>query len=105
MPVTRPGWTERGSKSCRPLRVHFLDRAGLQIDLDAVDLVEIGPGHADEARVVGIVNRMNGAILVDAGFAGRKPVFLDWLELGVLGVFPSSSRSHSIMSVYLVAWP
>src|SRR5262249_6973607 len=76
------------SKSTRLLCVHFLDGAGLEIDLDALDLVEIGPGHADEARLVRIVNRVNGPILIDAGFAGRKPVLLDWLELGVLGVGP-----------------
>ena len=79
---------ELDSKSCRLLWVHFLDGAGLDIDPDAVDLVEIGPGYADEARVVRIVNRVNGAILIDAGFAGREPVLLDRLELGVLGVCP-----------------
>jgi hypothetical protein len=40
----------------RLLCVHFLDGAGLEINLDAVDLVEIGPGHADEARMVRIVD-------------------------------------------------
>ena len=76
----------RCADSRRLLCVHLLDRAGLQIDLDAVDLVEIGAGDADEARVVGIVDRVNGAVLVDAGFARREPVFLGRLELGVLGV-------------------
>jgi hypothetical protein len=47
---------ELSSKSGRLLCVHFLDGAGLEIDLDAVNLVEIGPGHADEARMVRIVD-------------------------------------------------
>src|SRR5215510_4486723 len=71
----------------RLLRVHFLDRAGLQVDLHAVDLIEVGSGHAHEARTVRIIDRVNGAILVNAGLARRKPVFLDRLELGVLGIF------------------
>lgn len=96
---------DRGSKSRRLLCVHFLDGASLEIDLDALDLVEIGPSHPDETRVVRIVNRVDGAVLVDAGFAWREPVLLIGLSLACLGFAPSSSRSHSIMSVYLVAWP
>ena len=64
------------------------DLAGLQVDLDAVDLVEIGAGDADKAGIIRIVDRMNGAVLVDAGLAWREPVLLDRLELGVLGVGP-----------------
>ena len=75
--VARLARRDPGSKSRRLLCVHFLDGAGLEVDLDAVDLFEIGPGHADEARFVRIVNRVNGAILIDAGFAGREPVLPD----------------------------
>src|SRR5665213_1244659 len=54
----------------RLLRCHLMDFAGLQVDADAVDVVEIDAGHAHEARLVRIVDRMNLAVLVDAGVAG-----------------------------------
>ena len=57
-----------------------------EIEAHAIDLVEIGAGHADEARVVGIVDRMDRAVLVDAGVAGQQAVLLDRLELGLLGI-------------------
>src|SRR5262249_23500568 len=56
--------------SRRLLRRHLLDLAGSQIEAHAVDLVEVGAGHAHEAGMVGIVDRMDGAVLVDAGVAG-----------------------------------
>ena len=65
------------------MRLHF---AGLQVEAHAMDAVEIGAGHADEAGVIGIVDRMDFAVLIDAGVAGRQPVFLRRLELGVLGI-------------------
>ena len=40
----------------RLLRRHLVDLASLEINPDAVDLVEIGAGYAHEARVVGIVD-------------------------------------------------
>ena len=55
----------------RLLRTDLLHRAGVQIDPDAGDLFEIGAGDADEARGFGIVDRVNGSVLVDAGMAGR----------------------------------
>src|SRR5580704_1308284 len=60
--------------------MHF---AGLQVEAHALDLIEIGPGDADEAGMIGIVDRMNLAVLIDAGFAGRQAVFLHRLELGM----------------------
>ena len=36
--------------------------------------------------MVGIIDRVDGAVLVDAGFARREPVFLRLFELGVVGV-------------------
>src|SRR5262249_4207098 len=68
-------------------RVHFPDRAGLQVDLDSVDLIEVGTGYAHEARMIRKIDRVNGTVLVDASIARREPVFLDHLELDVLGVF------------------
>ena len=79
---------EPDPNSRRLLCVHFFDNAGLEINPDAVDLVEISPGYADEARVVRIVNRVNGAVLIDSGFARREPVLFGRFELGVLGVCP-----------------
>src|ERR1051325_261555 len=67
----------------RLLRRHLLHHAGLQINADAVDLVEIGAGDADETRAIRVVDRMDRAVLVDAGLAGIEAVFLLRLELGV----------------------
>src|SRR6202166_2808864 len=57
--------------------------AGLQVEAHAIDFVQVSPGDADEARIVGIIDRVNLAVLIDAGFAGRQAVFLHRLELGV----------------------
>src|SRR6185312_11417524 len=76
----------RGKNLRRLLRRHLVHFAGLQIDAHAIDLVEVGAGDAHEAGVVGIVDRVDGAVLVDAGHAGLEPVCLDRLELGVPGV-------------------
>src|ERR1700683_5785210 len=57
--------------------------AGLEVEAHAINFVEIGSGDADEARIVGVIDRMNLAILIDAGFAGGEAVFLHWLELGM----------------------
>src|SRR5262249_54168843 len=40
---------------CCLLRRHLVHLARLKVDADAVDLVEVGPGHAHEACAVGIV--------------------------------------------------
>src|SRR5208282_3443429 len=62
---------------------HAMHFAGLQIEAYAMDAVEIRPGHPDEAGMIGIVDRMNFAVLVDAGMAGHQAVFLYGLQLGV----------------------
>src|SRR5215213_11732662 len=70
----------------RLLRRHLVDLTGLQVDADAVDVVEIDAGHAHEARLVRIIDRMDLAVLIDAGMAGLEPVFLFRRQLGVLGI-------------------
>src|ERR1700733_3987848 len=57
--------------------------AGLEVEAHAMDFVEIGPGHADEAGIIGIIDRMDFAVLINTGMAGRQAVFLHRLELGV----------------------
>ena len=44
--------------SGRLLRRHLVHFAGFQVEAHPLDLVEVGPGHADEARAVGIVDRV-----------------------------------------------
>src|SRR5262249_32392944 len=51
------------------------------------DLIEVSSGHALEARMIGDIYRVHGAVLVNARLARCEPVFLDRLELGVLGIF------------------
>src|SRR3569833_94570 len=72
-----------GTNLRRLLRRHLVHLAGLEIVALALDLVEVGAGDAHEAGIVRIVDRVDGAVLVDAGHAGLGPVFLDRLELGV----------------------
>src|SRR5262249_29590298 len=40
----------------------------------------------DEAGVVGIVDGMDGAVLVDAGVSRQQAILLDRLELGLCGI-------------------
>src|SRR5258706_10679136 len=70
----------------RLLRRHLVYLAGLQVDPDAIDLVQIGAGDAHEPRLVRIVDRVDLAVLVDAGVAGFEPVLLLGRKLGVAGV-------------------
>src|SRR4029079_5032451 len=73
-PARRPAMTlQYFPRLRRLLRRHLLHRAGLQVDADAVDLVEIDAGDAHEARFVRRVDRVNLAVLVDAGVAGFEP--------------------------------
>src|SRR5215813_2444190 len=72
--------------SRRLLRRHLLDLARGEIEAHALDLVEVGAGHPDEAGAVGIVDRMDGAVLIDAGVAGQQAILLDRLELGLAGI-------------------
>src|ERR1700675_841124 len=70
--------------SRRLLRRHALDFAGLQVEARAMDAIEIGAGHADEAGIIGIVDRMDFAVLINSGVTGCQAVFLHRLELGVI---------------------
>src|SRR5256885_16656733 len=71
--------------SGRLLRRHLLDLARGKVEAHALDLVEVGAGHAHEAGIVGIIDRVDGAVLIDAGVAGQQAIFLDRLELGLIG--------------------
>src|ERR1700688_4070250 len=73
-------------KSRRLLRCHALDFAGLQVEAHAMDAIEIGPGHANEAGIIGIVDRMDFAVLINPGVTGGQAVFLHRLELGVIAI-------------------
>src|SRR6516164_10993368 len=66
----------------RLLRGHLVHVAGGKIEAHAPDLVEIGAGDADEARAVGIVDGMYGAVLIDARVSRREPILLYRRELG-----------------------
>src|ERR1041385_2321677 len=70
--------------SGRLLRRHLVHLAGLQVEAHAMDLVEVGAGDANETRAVRIVDRMDRAVLVDAGLPGIEAVALRLLQLGVL---------------------
>src|SRR6185295_7057651 len=72
--------------SGRLLRRHLVHFAGIEVEAHAVDLVEVGAGDADEARAVRIVDRVDRAVLVDAGLPGIEPIALRLLQLGVLVV-------------------
>src|SRR5215831_4278710 len=72
--------------SRRLLRRHLLDLARGEIEAHALDLVEVGAGHPDEAGAVGIVDRMDGAVLIDAGVSRQQAILLDRLELGLFGI-------------------
>src|SRR5215467_8858154 len=85
MPGIKPGMTEYGGLR-RLLRRHLVHLAGLEVDADAVDLVEIGSGYTHEARMVGIVDGVDLAVLIDAGLARIEPVLLRWLEARMLGI-------------------
>ena len=88
----------------RLLRRHLLHVAGLQVDADAVDHVEVGAGDAHEARLVRIIDRVDRAVLVDAGLAGIEAVLLLRLELGVWSG-PCRRPGASIRSCRSTAWP
>src|SRR2546423_13884174 len=70
----------------RLLWCHLVHLAGLQVDPDASDLVQVDAGDADEARLIRIVDRVDLAVLIDAGVAGLQPVLLLRRQLGVLGI-------------------
>src|SRR5690242_20355645 len=88
-PVERSGYSLCAATlvwSRRLLRRHLLHLARSQVEAHPLDLVEIGAGHADETRVVGIVDGVDLAVLVDAGMARKQPIFLHRLELGLAGI-------------------
>src|SRR5262249_17360717 len=67
--------------SRRLLRRHLLDLAGGGMEAHALDFVGVGPGHAAEAGVVGMVVRMDGAVLIDAGGSRQQAIL--FARLGV----------------------
>src|SRR6476646_5801207 len=73
-------------RSCRLLRRHLMDLARREIEPHALDVVEIGAGHPDEAGAVGVVDRVDGAVLVDAGMSGQQAILLHRLEFGLPGI-------------------
>src|SRR5215467_1301029 len=76
----------RSRASRRLLRRHLLDLARGEVEAHALDLVEVGAGDPDEAGVVGIIDRMDGAVLIDAGMSRQQAILLDRLELGLFGI-------------------
>src|SRR5207253_9963013 len=71
---------------------HLMHRTGRKIEAHAFDLVEVGAGDADEARAIRIIDRVDRAILIDAGVAGGQAISLDLLQLraftAIVGAFP-----------------
>ena len=63
--------------------MHF---AGRKVEAHALDVVEIGAGNADEARAIRIIDRVDLAILIDAGVAGLEAIPLCLFQLGVFSV-------------------
>src|SRR3979409_1351112 len=70
----------------RLLRRHLVHLARMQIDPDAADLVQVGASHAHEGRLFRIMDRVDLAVLVDAGVAGFESILLLGRKLGVLGI-------------------
>src|SRR6202012_5959049 len=62
------------------VRRHLMHFAGLEVEAHARDVVEIGAGHAHKTRIVGIIDGMDLAVLVDAGMARLETIFLHRLE-------------------------
>src|SRR5580692_6527876 len=76
----------RRMRSRRLLRRHLMHFAGLQVEAHPLDAIEIRASHANEARVIRIIDGMNFAVLIDAGVTRRQTVFFHRLKLGVLGI-------------------
>src|SRR5713226_8259973 len=70
--------------SRRLLRRHLVHLAGREIEPYAIDIVEVGAGHADEAGAVRIIDGMDLAVLIDAGVSRQQAILLDRLELGLV---------------------
>src|ERR1700683_3226732 len=80
----RLAWRRMWSR--RLPRRHLMHFAGLLVEADPIDAIKIRTGHANEARVIWIIDGMNFAVLIDAGVTGRQPIFFHRLELGMLGI-------------------
>src|SRR6516165_4158147 len=78
----------RGAGLGRLLRRHLVYGAGREVETHARNAIEVGSSHADKASLVGIVDRVDGAVLIDSGVAGREPVLLRRPQSGT-GVFVS----------------
>src|SRR5262249_17741144 len=70
--------------SRRLLRRHLMHFAGREIEAYAPDVVEVGAGDADEACVIGVVDRMDLAVLIGARVSEQKAVFLDRRTRGLV---------------------
>src|SRR5437763_12430154 len=57
-----------------------------EVEAYTVDLVEIGSGDSDETRAVWVVDRVDRAILIDAGLTGIETIALQLFQLGVFVV-------------------
>src|SRR5580692_7625810 len=80
-------WGATGYKGLRRLLgCHLVNLAARKIEAHARDPVQIGAGDAHEAGLVGIVDRVNGAVLIDAGVPGQQSILLDGIELGLGGI-------------------
>src|SRR5580704_11333014 len=74
------------AKLCGLLRRHAFDFAGVEVEAHAMNAIEIGPGHADETGMIGIIDRMDFAVLINPGMARGQAIFLRRLELGMGGI-------------------
>src|SRR5436309_12377954 len=74
-----------GTSSCL-LRRHRSDLPRLQIELDPADTIKVRAGDPNEARPLGIIDRMNGTVLVDAGLSRVQAVFLRRPQRGMARV-------------------
>src|SRR6516165_12290443 len=64
----------RGAGLGRLLRRHLVHGAGREVETHARNAIEVSSSHADEVSLVGIVDRVDRAVLIDSGVAGREPV-------------------------------
>src|SRR5215467_13692451 len=71
-------------RSRRLLRRHLMHFSGGEVEAHALDLVEIGTGDAYEPGVIGVIDRVDLAVLIDAGMSGHQSILLGRPELGLV---------------------
>src|SRR5207248_3568229 len=85
--IRRPARAPRLARaSGRLLRRHLRRLAGRKIETPAWNAIEIGAGHADESGTCRILDRMNGALLIDSSLPGHQAVLFPGFERGALGI-------------------